>query len=68
MDSEYTVTGMTCENCVAAVSAELGKLPTVQAVEVDLSSARVLVRSDAPLALDSVRAAVDAAGFELADA
>lgn len=68
MDSEYTVTGMTCGHCVQAVTTEIGKLPGVQNVEVDLASGRVTVHSDRPVDTGSVRAAVDEAGYELADA
>ena len=32
----YAVTGMTCEHCVRAVTSELGALPGVQAVQVEL--------------------------------
>jgi copper chaperone CopZ len=64
----YTVTGMTCDHCVQAVSGELAALPGVDSVTVDLSSGAVTVSSEAPLADADVRAAVDEAGYELADA
>ncbi|MGW4942887.1 heavy-metal-associated domain-containing protein [Actinoplanes sp. NPDC004185] len=66
--STYTVTGMTCEHCVKAVTSEISELPGVDAVQVDLASGAVTVTSAAPLAADEVRAAVDEAGYELADA
>jgi copper chaperone CopZ len=66
--SEYTVVGMTCEHCVSAVTEELTRLPGVRDVEVELSTGRVTVDSDALLPLDEVRAAVDEAGYELAGA
>ena len=66
--STYTVTGMTCEHCVKAVTSEISELPGVDAVQVDLASGAVTVTSAAPLAADQVRAAVDEAGYELADA
>ncbi|HET6482176.1 MAG TPA: heavy-metal-associated domain-containing protein [Actinoplanes sp.] len=66
--STYTVTGMTCGHCVQAVSGELSTLPGVADVQVDLASGAVTVTSDAPLADDAVRAAVDEAGYELANA
>jgi len=66
--STYTVTGMTCEHCVQAVSGELSTLPGVADVRVDLPSGAVTVTSEAPLADDDVRAAVDEAGYELANA
>jgi copper chaperone len=37
-------------------------------VQVDLASGGVTVASDAPLSDEAVRAAVDEAGYELADA
>jgi copper chaperone CopZ len=64
----YTVTGMTCEHCVRAVTAELTRLPGVRDVRIDLSAGAVTVASDAPLPIDEVRAAVDEAGYELAHA
>jgi copper chaperone len=66
--STYTVTGMTCEHCVNAVTTELTTLPGVTAVRIDLGSGAVTVTSAAPLPADDVRAAVDEAGYELADA
>ena len=66
--STYTVTGMTCEHCVNAVTTELTELDGVREVRVDLASGAVTVTSDAPLAEDAVRAAVDEAGYELAHA
>jgi copper chaperone len=62
----YTVHGMSCGHCVAAVTAELRRLPGVRTVDIDLSTGSVTVESDAPLAGDAVRAAVDEAGYELA--
>jgi copper chaperone len=64
----YTVTGMSCEHCVNAVTGELSELPGVADVTVDLGTGVVTVTSDAPLPEDAVRAAVDEAGYELADA
>jgi copper ion binding protein len=62
----YNVTGMTCGHCVHAVSTELGKLPGVTGVEVDLETGDVTVQSDRPLELGDVHTAVDEAGYELA--
>jgi copper chaperone len=63
----YTVTGMTCGHCVNAVSAEVGKLPGVSDVAVDLAAGTVTVTSEAPLDSQAVRAAVDEAGYALVD-
>jgi copper ion binding protein len=66
--STYTVTGMTCQHCVNAVTAELSELDGVRDVQVDLGTGGVTVTSDAPLDDAAVRAAVDEAGYEMADA
>jgi len=61
----YEVTGMTCEHCSRAVSAELKELAGVTGVRVDLvpdGRSSVLVVSEAPLAVEAVAAALDEAG------
>lgn len=63
----YAVTGMSCQHCIDAVTAEVGRLTGVEQVEVDLSTGTVTVTSGASLDLDEVREAVDEAGFDLAD-
>ncbi|MFB9238869.1 heavy-metal-associated domain-containing protein [Plantactinospora siamensis] len=65
--NSFTVRGMTCEHCVRAVSGEIGALPGVRDVQVDLANGRVAVTSEAPLDPAAVRDAVDEAGYELAD-
>ena len=67
VEGTYMVTGMTCEHCVKAVTSELSELPGVTKVDVDLASGRVLVVADRPPSEDAVRAAVAAAGYELAE-
>jgi copper ion binding protein len=62
----YTVTGMTCSHCVDAVSAEVGRIPAVTAVDVDLSTGAVTVSSEQPVDDDAVATAVDEAGYEVA--
>jgi copper chaperone CopZ len=64
------VTGMTCGHCVSAVTEELQGVDGVQDVAVDLvagGASTVTVTSDGPLDESAVRAAVDEAGYELAD-
>ncbi|HUR13402.1 MAG TPA: cation transporter [Mycobacteriales bacterium] len=61
----YTVAGMTCDHCVHAVTSEVGALPGVSDVNVDLGSGVVAVQSDQPLDLSSVRGAVEEAGYSL---
>jgi copper chaperone CopZ len=62
----YAIKGMTCGHCVNAVTAELTALPGVRDVAVDLAAGTATVRSEAALDAESVRAAVDEAGYELA--
>jgi copper chaperone len=61
----YLVKGMTCGHCVSAVSSEVGGLPGVTAVDVDLEAGTVTVTSQEPLDTDALRDTVDEAGYEL---
>lgn len=63
--SEWTVTGMTCEHCVASVTEEVSEIPTVTDVAVTLDGGRVVVTSDAPLERSQVEQAVTEAGYVL---
>ena len=63
----YTVTGMTCGHCVSSVTEQVSELPGVTDVQVELETGRVTVTSDRPLGEDQVRAAVEEAGYSLAD-
>jgi len=61
----YTVTGLSCEHCVNAVTSQLGSLPGVAEVSVDLvpdGGSRVTVTSAGPLADSVVSEALDEAG------
>ena len=62
----WTVTGMTCGHCVAAVRSEVAKLAGVETVDVDLDSGEVTVTSDRRLPADEIAGAVDEAGYEVA--
>jgi copper chaperone len=64
--STYTVTGMTCAHCVGAVQEEVGRIPGVTDVSVDLPTGLVTITSERPVATEDVRAMVDEAGYELA--
>ncbi len=68
--STYHVEGMTCGHCVTAVESELTALPGVRNVAVDLvpdGLSKVTVTSEVTPDPDQVRAAVDEAGYTLAD-
>jgi copper chaperone len=61
----YTVAGMTCGHCVAAVTEEVSKLEGVTAVDVDLATGAVTVQSTEPLDAQAVAEAVDEAGYSV---
>jgi copper chaperone CopZ len=61
----YGVNGMTCDHCVRAVTSELGAVPGVRDVRVDLAAGLVTVTSDTVLDAAAVRAAVEEAGYDL---
>jgi copper chaperone len=64
---EFRVLGMSCGHCVRFVTDELEELPGVQSVTVDLPAELVTVVSEQALEPAALRAAVEAAGYELAD-
>ncbi|MBN3509777.1 heavy-metal-associated domain-containing protein [Mycolicibacterium nivoides] len=61
-----TVTGMTCGHCVTSVREEVGGLPGVRAVEVDLSTGLVTIDSDSQLDPSAISDAVAEAGYAVA--
>lgn len=61
---ELTVTGMTCEHCVRAVSQAVKSVPGAHDVSVDLGSGRVTVRGTPDAA--AVAAAIHEEGYEVA--
>ncbi|WP_029538706.1 MULTISPECIES: heavy-metal-associated domain-containing protein [unclassified Rhodococcus (in: high G+C Gram-positive bacteria)] len=61
-----TVTGMTCGHCVSSVREEIGSIPGVTGVDVDLASGRVDIDSAAPIEQAALARAVDEAGYQLA--
>ena len=61
----YTVSGMTCAHCVAAVTEEVGQVAGVRDVTVDLDSGRLTLAAEPGVDDAAVRAAVEEAGYEL---
>jgi copper chaperone len=61
----YTVEGMTCAHCTAAVTTELLAQAGVVDVDVDLDTKRV-VATGTDLDDDALRAAIARAGYEVA--
>ena len=67
---EILVAGMTCSHCVSSVTEELSGIDGVQNVTVDLHAggiSRVTIHSTSALDPAQVKAAVDEAGYALAD-
>lgn len=64
--STYTVTGMTCEHCVASVTEEVEELTGVERVAVVLDTGELTIDSEQPLAEGDVKSAVETAGYQLA--
>jgi copper chaperone CopZ len=64
--SSYTVTGMSCEHCVASVRDEVAKIDGATGVAVDLASGVVTVDADCTVDPAAVSAAVEEAGYEVA--
>jgi copper chaperone len=62
----FTVRGMTCDHCVRAVQTEVAAVPGVRTVAVDLATGRLAVTATVPVDADTVRAAVEEAGYEVA--
>ena len=58
----YEIRGMSCEHCVLSVREEVGALPGVTHVDVDLAGGRMTVGGTAEDA--AVRATVAEAGYE----
>jgi copper chaperone len=65
IETTYTVTGMTCGHCASSVSEEVGAIEGVTDVAVDVPTGQVTVTSEKELGSDTVRAAVEEAGYQL---
>jgi len=61
-----TVTGMTCGHCASSIRDEVGDIPGVTAVDVDLATGKVTVDSEHEVGPESIRNAVEEAGYQLA--
>jgi copper chaperone len=61
-----SVTGMTCGHCASSVREEVGSIPGVTAVDVDLASGKVTIDSERLVEADAIKSAVEEAGYQLA--
>jgi copper ion binding protein len=62
----FSVVGMSCGHCVAAVASEVSKIDGVTRVDVDLASGAVTVESDGPVDPNAFAEAIDEAGYTVA--
>jgi copper chaperone len=60
----YSVPGVSCAHCEVAIVEEVGRVPGVTAVEVDLVAKRVAVTGTG-LDQPAVRAAIESAGYDV---
>jgi copper chaperone len=65
--TSYTVTGMTCQHCVASVQEEIHEITGVRDVTVDLATGTVSVTSEEPLSDTQIADAVSEAGYQLSE-
>jgi copper chaperone len=59
----YSTPGISCDHCVTAITAEVGRIDGVSNVDVDLEAKRVTVTGD-HLDDGAVRGAIDEAGYD----
>lgn len=64
-DVVYSVSGMSCGHCESAVTREVTAIPGVTSVTAVASTGLLTVGSEQPVDDETVRAAVDEAGYEL---
>ena len=62
----YSVPGISCGHCKAAIEEQVGKLDGVSSVEVDVDARQVTVSGE--LDPEAVACAVEEAGYEVAAA
>lgn len=56
MEHSYTITGMTCEGCVASVKDKLSKVNGVMSVDVDLEASTALINMEHHIPIDDFSA------------
>jgi copper chaperone len=58
--------GMSCGGCASSVREEIGDIPGVNAVDVDLSSGSVIIDSEGQVETEAIKNAIEEAGYKLA--
>ncbi len=64
---DLSITGMTCASCVARVERALARVAGVTGASVNLATERATVTADGPVARAALVAAVEEAGYGVAD-
>jgi copper chaperone len=62
----YRVPAVSCDHCIRAITDELGKLPGIQNVGVDLKTKLVTVQHDGSVSDADLRAGIEEAGYDIA--
>ena len=65
-EQTYRVPDVSCEHCVRAITDELGRLPGVHHVGVDLKTKLVTVEHDGSVSDDELRRGIEEAGYDVA--
>jgi Cu+-exporting ATPase len=64
LSHDVRIGGMSCAACVGRVEKALAAVPGVRSASVNLATETARVETDAPLPFDTLRAAVEQAGYE----
>lgn len=59
------IKGMRCGHCVGSVTKALEAIDGVTNVKVDLAKGEAVYEESKPVAIDKIRGAIDAIGFEV---
>lgn len=62
----YRVPDVSCQHCVTAITEEVGSIPGVSRVDVDLGAKLVTVEHDGSVSDAQLRAGIEEAGYEIA--
>lgn len=61
----YIVEGMTCGSCAAKVTDKVEQIPEVDDVDIDLATGGITLTTGAPVSDETVKEAVEEAGYNL---
>ena len=62
----YRVDGMSCGHCASSVKQEVGSIPGVVSVDVDVATGKVAVDTSREVRVDAIERAIADAGYRLA--